>query len=228
MLEEFGSGIWVADGPVVTAGAGFHYPTRMAVIRLSSGALVMWSPVRLSAELGAAVDALGEVRYLVPPNSLHHTFLGEWQQAYPEAQVYAPPGLREVRKDIRFDGDFGDTPVAGWTGEIDHVVVRGNRITTEVVLFHRQSRTAIFTDLLQQFPPGWFSGWRGLVARLDLMVADEPSVPRKFRVAFVDKRAAREALGRILAWHPEAVLMAHGQPVTQGGAAFLRLSLIHI
>ena len=102
------------------------------------------------------------------------------------------------------------------------MVVRGNRITTEAALFHRASRTAIFADLLQQFPLGWFKGWRAIVARLDLMVAAEPSVPRKFRIAFTDRQAAREGFSRILAWPAEKVLFAHGTPITMDGQAYLR------
>lgn len=222
MWQAFGPEIWTVDGPVVTAAAGFHYPTRMTIIRLAGGDLVIWSPVELSGQLRGEVEVLGNVRYLVVPNSLHDRFIADWHRAYPVAQVLAAPGLREKRPDIRFGGDLGNVAVAGWTGEIDVVVVRGNRITTEAVAFHRPSGTAIFTDLLQQFPPGWFKGWRGLVARLDLMLADEPSVPRKFRVAFTDKRAARASLRRILAWRAEKVIMAHGRPVTKGGEAFLR------
>jgi hypothetical protein len=222
VLQPFGPDIWIVDGSTVTATAGFHYPTRMAVIRLRNGDLVLWSPIALSAGLRGAVDALGVVRYLVPPNSLHHTFLGDWQRAYPEARVHAPPGLRRKRKDIEFEGDFTDAGIAAWAGQIDIVIVGGNRITTEVVLFHRRSSTAIFADLLQQFPPGWFIGWRALVARLDLMVAGEPSVPRKFRAAFTDRNAAREALRQILAWPASKVLIAHGPPVTDDGQAFLR------
>lgn len=222
MLVEFGPDIWIADGPVVTAAAGFHYPTRMTVLRLSNGDLIVWSPVAISDALRAEIGRLGPVGYLVPPSTLHDTFLAEWQRAYPEANVYAPPGLAERRQDIRFDGAFSDGPIAGWAGEVDVVIVPGNRITTEIVGFHRKSGTAIFTDLLQQFPPGWFKGWRGLVARLDLMVGDAPAVPRKFRVAFTDRRAAREALDRILAWPTQEVLMAHGQPVARDGQAVLR------
>lgn len=222
MLQEFGPNIWIADGPTVTAAAGFHYPTRMAVIRLTNGDLVLWSPTALTDELRAAVEALGTVRYLVPPNSLHHTFLGDWQRVYPDAKAYAPPGLREKRKDIRFDGAFSDGPIAAWAEEINLAIMWGNRITTEVVFFHRESGTTIFTDLIQQFPPGWFKRWRALIARLDLMVAAEPSVPRKFRVAFTDRRAAREALQRILAWPTKKVLIAHGPPITDDGKAFLR------
>ena len=99
--------------------------------------------------------------------------------------------------------------------------MRGNRITTEVVFFHRPSGAVLFTDLIQQFPPGWFRGWRALVARLDLMTQAEPAVPRKFRLAFNDRRAALAALARILDWPAEKVVMAHGAPVQQDGRAFI-------
>jgi hypothetical protein len=221
-LQAFGPDLWIAEGPIVTAAAGFHYPTRMAVIRLSTGDLVIWSPTALTDDLRAGVEALGVVRHLVPPNTLHHTFLGAWQQAYPDATVHAPPGLRQKRKDIRFDGDIGDGSAAAWAGEIDLAIMWGNRITTEVVLFHRASGTAIFTDLIQHFPKGWFSGWRALIARLDLMMAAEPAVPRKFRVAFTDRAAARESLRHILAWPTQQVIMAHGPLILRDGQAFLR------
>lgn len=221
MLQPFGEEIWLADGPMADV-AGFRYPTRMAVIRLPGGALFVWSPVALDEALRAAVDALGEVRHVIAPNALHHLFLGEWRRAYPKARLYAPPGLRRRRRDIDFDDDLGDAPPPEWAGEIDQVLVRGNLITTEVVFFHRRSGAAIFTDLIQHFGPTWFTGWRAAVARLDLMTAAEPEVPRKFRNAFVDRRAARAAVRRILAWPADKVVMAHAAPVESGGQAFIR------
>jgi hypothetical protein len=221
MLKPFGEEIWLADGPAVFV-AGFGYPTRMAVIRLSGGGLFIWSPVTLTDELQAAVEALGEVRFLVAPNSLHHLFLSQWRDAYPYARLFAPPGLRERRKDLDFDTDLGDAPYPDWASDIDQVVVPGNLITTEVVFFHRASRTAIFTDLIQHFAPAEFKGWRGLVARLDLMAAPQPEVPHKFRFTFVGRHAARAAIGRILAWPTERVVMAHAEPVESDGQAFIR------
>jgi hypothetical protein len=79
----------------------------------------------------------------------------------------------------------------------------------------------LFTDLIQHFRPGWFSGWRALVARLDLMEAPEPQVPRKFRLAIANRRAARRSLVRILAWPPDKVVLAHADPVLQNGRAFI-------
>lgn len=220
-LRPFGDNIWLADGVEVDV-AGFRYPTRAAVIRLSAGGLLVWSPVALSLSLRASIEALGEVHYLVAPNSLHHLFLGEWQEAYPWAKVHAPPGLRRKRPDIAFSGELDDIAASPWAGDLDHVVIRGNLITTEVVFFHVASRTILFADLIQHFAAGSLSGWRALVARLDLMSQPEPEVPRKFRVAFIDRASARASIQRVLAWPADRVVMAHAPPVLDGGQAFIQ------
>jgi hypothetical protein len=220
MLHPFGEEIWLADGPAV-AVAGFVYPTRMAVIRLPGKRLFIWSPIALADHLRAEVDDLGKVSFLAAPNSLHHTWLSEWRNAYPATALCAPPGLRQRRQDLRFDLDLGDAPDPQWAESLDQVQMRGCLITTEVVFFHRPSGTVLVTDLIQHFAPGAFSGWRALVARLDLMTAAEPQTPRKFRAAFVDRRSARAALARILAWPAERVVMAHAEPVAADGRAFL-------
>jgi hypothetical protein len=220
-LQLFDDCIWIIDGTEVDV-AGFRYPTRMIVIRLENGDLFLWSPVSFTEELSGLVKGLGRVRHLVAPNSLHHLFLDGWQRAFPDARLYAPPGLRQRRSDLEFDSDLGNESPPEWAQEIEQVVVGGNSITTEVVFFHRRSRTTIFADLIQQFPPGWFAGWRALVARADLMVADQPTVPRKFRFAFIDRSAARAAVRRILAWPSDKVLMAHGPPIEHGGRAVIQ------
>ena len=220
-MREFGHEIWIADGPDV-AVAGFHYPTRMAVIRLADGDLFVWSPIRLADDLRAAVDGLGRVAHIVAPNSLHHLFLTEWQRAYPDARLYAAPGLRKKRRDLAFDAELDDGAAADWVGEIDQVAMRGNLVTTEIVFFHRASGTLLFTDLLQQIAADRLSGWRAVVAKLDLMTGPEPAVPRKFRLAFVGRRKAQAALARLRGWPAEKVLMAHGTPVETDAPAFLR------
>jgi hypothetical protein len=219
-LRPFGPEIWLADGPEADV-AGFRYPTRMAVIRLEGNGLLIWSPVALSESLRKEVDGLGAVTSLVAPNSLHHLFLDDWRRTYPEAKLFAAPGLAARRPGLVIDAELGEEPPPEWASSLDQVVMRGNRITTEVVFFHRLSGTVLFTDLLQQFPPGWFRGWRALIARLDLMTQPVPTVPRKFRAAFTDRRAARAALGRILAWPADKVVMAHGAPVEEDGRAFI-------
>lgn len=221
-LTPIAPDIWISDGPVVVAALGFHYPTRMTVIRLADGGLFVHSPVALSDALRAAVQALGPVRHIVAPNDLHHLSIPDWQAAFPDALTHAAPGLRAKRPDIRWDADLTDTPPPAWAGQIGQIVLRGHAITTEVVFHHVASGAIIFTDWLQNLPPGWFRGWRGLVAQLDLMVEAEPTVPRKFRLACRDREAVRLAVRTLLRWNPECVLMAHGDPVRADAAAFLR------
>lgn len=222
LLLEFGPDIWIGEGPVVPFFPGFPYPTRMAVIRLSDGSLFVWSPVALSDGLKGEVDSLGPVRYLVSPNFLHHLFLGEWKSAYPNARLFASPGLRKRRKDLIFDGDLADAPDEGWAADLDQVLVHGSFVMTEAVFFHRASRTVIFADLIENLPRDWFGGWRAYVARLDGIMEPNPGAPREWRASFINRRKARAALGRILDWPIERVLIAHGKPADSNGKTFVR------
>lgn len=220
MLIPFGQNIWTAEGGNVEV-FGFHYPTRMAVIRLSDQSLFIWSPISLNDELKSEIDKLGEISCIVAPNSLHHLSIPEWQSAYPRAKVYAAPDLQEKRKDIVFDEELTDIAQKQWTQDIDQVIMLGNVITKEVIFFHKPSGTTLFVDLLQQFPKDWHSGWRKIVAKLDLMVDPEATVPRKFRLAFTNRKAARVSVKLILTWPTKSIIMAHGTPVKENGAEFL-------
>jgi Domain of unknown function (DUF4336) len=220
MLAPFGPAIWLVDGPVVTAAVGFHFPTRMAVIRLGSGDLMLWSLVEPTAELLRQVLALGPVRHIVAPTKLHNLFLAPWKAACPDAMLHAAPGLRDRRRDIAFDADLAGQAHPAWAGDIDLVLFR-NRIADEIVFFHRESGTVLFADLLQNLPRSWFRGWRAWVARADGMTGPEPAVPRKFRLGFTDRTALRQALGVVLSWPARQVVMAHGTPILRDAPAFL-------
>ena len=220
-LSSFGPDIWIAEGPVVPF-FGFPYPTRMVVVRLASGELFVWSPIKLTYELKCATDALGTVRHLVSPNKIHHLFLGEWKRAYPVAKLYAAPGLAKRRRDLAFEEELSDTPQAAWSGEIDQTMMAGSFAMTEIVFFHRRSRTAIFADLIENFAPSWFKGWRRVAARMDGIVSPNPGAPREWRLSFINRSIARNALERILAWEPEQVIVAHGLVVRARGAEFIR------
>ena len=219
MLEAFGEGMWLGRGGEAVV-AGFRYPLCMAVVRMSGGGLWVWSPVALTDALRDEVAALGEVRVLVSPNRLHDLHLAAWQAEFPAAELWVVEALARARPDLAVTGTLeGADP---WAGEIG-LVTLDNRITPEAVFFHRASGTVLFCDLMQQFPPGWFTGWRGVVARLDGMVGERPAVPRKFRLGFAGRRAAaREAMREVLGRAPERLVVAHGAPVEAGAAAVLQ------
>jgi len=106
-LQPVGYGIWTYEGSTVSF-YGFPFPTRMCVIRLPGNRLWIHSPEKVKESLQQELQSLGEVAYLVSPNKLHHLFLDEWLECYPDALSYAAPGLIEKRRDLHFDGELGD------------------------------------------------------------------------------------------------------------------------
>ena len=224
MLEAIDRDIWIAQGPSVRF-LGFPYPTRMTVARLADGGLWVCSPIALDAQLASAIAALGPVRHLVSPNKLHHLFLSSWADQWPDALLYAPPGLARRRPDLAFHAALGDVVERAWAGEIDQVIFHGSFAMEEVVFFHRASRTAIFTDLIQRFDTSRWHGWRRLCIILDGLAGPNGSTPREWRLSFWNRRAARVARQTTLAWDPRRVIIAHGEWVREDGRAVIERSL---
>lgn len=227
MLREFGPSLYVADGPTVSF-YGFPYPTRMAVAKLSDGSAWVWSPVALSEELSAAVEAIGPVRHIVSPNKIHHLFLPEWAERWPEARLYAPPGLARRKPELRFDAELDDDPDPAWAADIDQVIFRGSLAMEEVVFFHRESGTAILCDLIQRHPEAKMRGLKGLLMRLDGLVGEQGSTPREWRASFLRRGPARAAREQLLAWKPDRLLIAHGECAQADATAIIGRALTWI
>ncbi len=68
-LRQLDHGIWLADRP--QRFHGLEVGTRMTVIRLADGSLLLHSPVELDFELRCEIDRLGRVRLAVAPNRVH-------------------------------------------------------------------------------------------------------------------------------------------------------------
>jgi hypothetical protein len=96
-LQPFAANIWTAAASHTFTG--LHVGTRMTIVRLSSGKLLLHSPIPLSNELRAAIDALGPVAHIVFPNQFHHMYAAEAAAAYPGATLHGPVALQRKRKD---------------------------------------------------------------------------------------------------------------------------------
>ena len=220
MLEEFGPSLYVAEGPTVSF-YGFPYPTRMAVVRLSDGGVWVWSPVALTDELASSVEAIGPVRHIVSPNKIHHLFLGEWAERWPDARLYAPPGLARKKPEIHFDADLSDEPDPAWAADIDQVIFRGSLAMGEVVFFHRASCTTIICDLIERHPQEKVLGLKGKLMQLDGLVGEHGSTPREWRASFLRRGPARAALQKVLGWKPNRLLIAHGECAQTGATEII-------
>jgi hypothetical protein len=193
----------------------------MAVVRLSDDSAWVWSPVALTDDLVNFMSTFEAVRHIVSPNKIHHLFLAEWSERWPEARMYAPPGLAQKKPELKFDAELGDEPDPAWAADLDQVIFHGSPAMEEVVFFHRESRTVIVCDLIQRHPETEMTGWKGLLMRLDGLVGDRGSTPREWRASFLRRDKARTARAKVLSWKPERLLIAHGECVQTGATAII-------
>lgn len=217
-LCELGENLWVVDRP--QRFYGLEVGTRMTVIRLGGGSLLLHSPVSLDAELRRELDALGPVRFVVAPNRVHHLHAGEVAEAYPESRLWIGPGLERKRPDLVHVGVLDDQAPDEWKDEVDQVFFRGRPYENEVVFFHRASRTLILCDLAFNFGPRSPLPTRLLMRLLRSYGRFGPSTLDPWLIR--DRRAARQSLEKILAWDFDRVVVAHGDVLESGGRRALR------
>ncbi len=154
-LKAIGEDIWIVDGGLINMDmkiGKLPFSTRMTIVRLENSDLWCHSPIAPDEELLAQIDALGTVRHLVSPNMIHYAYIVDWKKLYPQATAWASPKVTERAKaqriSVTFDKKLTDTASAEWVGQIEQLIFQGSRVMSEVVFFHRASRTLILADLI--------------------------------------------------------------------------------
>ncbi|MBN8965431.1 MAG: DUF4336 domain-containing protein [Rhizobiales bacterium] len=224
-LKPVADDLWIVDGPIIRFGAPWpkmSFPTRMTIIR-AGGGLFIHSPTPLTTNLKREIEAIGQPRWIVGPNRIHHWWIPEWHTAFPGAEVYLAPRIKEQADDridfacVQLDRSDGYP----WDSDIATLPVSG-RYMTEFVFFHRASRTLVLTDLIENFE----------VAKLDSITtrwltrlggAQHPngSMPRDMRLTF-PKPALKAAVEIMIGWRPERIVIAHGHWYETNGTEELR------
>ncbi|MEP7122165.1 MAG: DUF4336 domain-containing protein [Byssovorax sp.] len=198
--------------------AGGHLLTRMTLIGLADGGVLIHSPVPFDDDLRAQTARLGEVRAILAPSTCHHLFVADAQRAFPGVPTYAVPGLEKKRPDLALER----LPDALWADEIDRVIV-GNRVMREVVLLHRASRTVIAVDLIEHFrdeTPGVDRVMRMWIKLMGMW--NKPRPAPELRLFTRDRAAARHAIEQILAWDFDRMVIAHGEMFDRDAKEALR------
>jgi hypothetical protein len=216
-LSLLAPGVWSTSEPVRIVG--MKLATNMTVLRLREGELLVHSPVPLTPERKAAVDALGQVTHLYAPNTFHHLWLGDWSRAYPQARVHAPRALARKRPDLRIDRAHDEAREPDFDGVLDEVHVEGFALE-ETALVHCASRSLLVADLVHHVgrPRGL---WTGIYARA-MGFYDRVAISRAIALlGFRDRRAARRSLDAILVHDLDRILVGHGTPVDDAPGAAL-------
>ncbi len=218
MLRTLAPGLHVIDHNSAIMGLALN--GRCTIIELKGGGLWVHSPVPLTDALKEQVDTIGRVRFLVAPNLMHHLSLGDWMLRYPDAEVWAAPGLAAKRKDLRLPLTLG-TDRPAWGAEVEGRLLRGTLPRLgESVFLHAPTRTLLITDLAFHFleSDSWLTrSYLRLVGAWGRM--GTTPVTRAF---VSDAALLRRELEEAFAWDFDRIIPCHGQVLEHGGKAALR------
>ena len=187
----------------------------MTVIRLRDGGIWVHSPIAGEGGLMAEVAALGPVRHLIAPNWIHYAWAPQWQAQFPQARLWGSPGgvaraqCRGVA--LRLDAELSNQPPEDWAGQIDQRLADSG-YHREVVFFHRDSRSLILTDLIENFEPGKMPLWARPLLWLGGVMDPRGGMPRDMAASFRRRPGHLRALVKeMIAWGPERIILAHGR-----------------
>lgn len=199
---------------------GMNLEARTTFLRFANGDLFVHSPCPLDAELKRQVDQLGPVAHIVAPGTFHHLHVAAWAEAYPAAQVWLCPGLREKRSELPQGLELSDEPPRAWRDELEQVVIRGNRVIREVLFFDRQSRTLIVTDSVENY--GDRTPRVPLLLKLWWRVFglwNRPALAPEYGLGWRDRKAARTSFERALQWDFDRIMLSHGDLIEKDARA---------
>lgn len=219
-LHPEATDLWTIAHPFQILGA--HLGTRTSVIRLEDGSLWLLAPGPGLEQLQSKLEALGPVKALVAPNTMHHLYLPAAQKLFPQATVYGPPGLQAKQPDLKYTL----LSAAPWTQEIPVQQIQGLGPLQETAFYHPPSHSLLVTDLV-------FNMQRAdhLWTRLFMRINDgygRFGPTRLLRSLFKDRQALRASLEELLNWDFERVVMAHGEVLPSGGKARLREAFVRV
>ena len=180
VLTPVSTNVYTADRPFLWNS--IDVGCRMTVIYLpSTNELFVHSPVMIDDRLKAILPTLGggtaaaEVRHIVSPNYEHVKFAKYWNQQYPDANMWACPGLSSREASTNWTGEITEgirpwrfetstatpnLPSGFWdVKEIQplHLNFEVNPFTgrpffNEVIFYHTPSKTLLVTDFFWNYP----------------------------------------------------------------------------
>lgn len=218
-LTQLSDNLWIAEASQKVMG--FEFGTRMTIIRLGGGELLLHSPIAINEGLKDELNSLGQVKYLVAPNRFHHLHIGVCGESFPGAELWAAPGLPEKRKDLKFTGVIDDGTVFGPGGEVEHFLFEGMPVMNEVVFYHPESKTLIVSDMLFNFPKDLSPTFKYFLKLFGLYGEPRLSVLERWFLVR-DKKKARESAERVLAQDFDRVILAHRDIIPTGGKEIVR------
>jgi hypothetical protein len=186
--------------------------SRTTVVRLAGGALWVHSPTEPTDEVCAALDALGEVRFIVVPNKFHHLQTPATAARYPKAAVVGPKSPQSRNPKVSLTMSTDDPAYIRATPELVPIQLRGVPFLDETVFFHHGSGSLIAADLLISACARDHWTWR-ISARIWGRY-EKFKTPPDVRWNTRASATAAQAIAELSALPMERILVAHADPLT--------------
>ncbi|KAG0707930.1 hypothetical protein DFH29DRAFT_894240 [Suillus ampliporus] len=155
VIREVVKDVWIFSRPFARLGI-FPMGGRSTAIKLRQGGVWVLASTPLTEDTRNKIDELGEVKYIIGADAVHHLFLGEFKRAYPNAKLIGVEAALKSMSDksLQFDGLWGRDPPNtnyGFEDEIKHCYFSGFR-NKDVAFLHMPSKSLIEADLLLNLP----------------------------------------------------------------------------
>ena len=203
--------IWATERPVWFGGVRLR--SRTTVVRLEGGALWVHSPGTPTDEVCAALDQLGEVRWIVVPNKFHHLQAPATAARYPGATVVGRKSAEERNSQLSVSMATDDPAYLHATPELIPMDLHGVPFLDETVFFHAPSGSLIGADLLISACARDHWTWK-MAARL-VGRYERVSTPPDVRWNTRANAAVAESLERLCELPLQRILVAHADPITE-------------
>ncbi|KAJ6469501.1 hypothetical protein C8R45DRAFT_433048 [Mycena sanguinolenta] len=197
---------------------------RSTAIRLSTGDVWVLASTPLTPDTKSAIDNLGPVKWIMGGDAVHHMFLSQFKEEYPEAKVIGVEALVEKKKaeGLVLDGAYGkDAPDTkyGFEDEIYACYFSGFA-NKDVAWFHASSKTLIVADLLFNLPANEQYSKSKSSSRVPIFGKLDPwgSIHKRFVWGQgTDKAAMARDAKTVLGWEPIRIIMCHGDVIEKDG-----------
>lgn len=218
-MQSLAENLWLLPYPLRMLGADLR--RNVAVIRLTSGDLVIHSTGPFTQGDAAAIRSLGKPAWVLDVMLRHDTFTTEGLAPFPGVAYLGPNGYGQVVH--RTVQPLLPAPAA-WGDELQVVRLEGVPSMEEHAVFHAPSRTLIVADLLFNFGAE-ASWWTHALLLLAVGPKHNPGVSRSFKFTVKDRAAFERSLATVLAWDFDRIVVGHGDVIERDGKAALEQAL---
>ncbi|KAG1900311.1 uncharacterized protein F5891DRAFT_309708 [Suillus fuscotomentosus] len=219
VIREVAKDVWIFSRPFARFGI-IQMGGRSTAIKLRQGGVWVLASTPLTQDTRNKIDELGEVKYIIGADAVHHMFLGEFKRAYPNAKLIGvEDAIKNMSdKDLQFDGLWGrDLPSRnyGFEDEIKHCYFSGFR-NKDVAFLHMPSKSLIEADLLLNLPANEQYSKSSSSPRMN--IKPDSWIHRAIiNNSTVDAKAMRRDATTVANWDFDRIIPCHGDVIETDG-----------